>query len=61
MNFAFGLVLIALTVTMVMLARPQDGAPASVLRVWIVGQLYLMVALASAVGGVALLISGWPA
>ena len=60
MNMVAGLVLIAVTVAMIYLARPSDGVSAPFLRVWVVGQLYLMTALVSAVIGVSLLISNWP-
>jgi hypothetical protein len=60
MNMVAGLVLIAVTVAMIYLARPSDGVSAPFLRVWVVGQMYLMTALVSAVIGVSLLISNWP-
>jgi len=60
MNMVAGLVLIAVTVAMIYLARPSDGVSAPFLRVWVVGQLYLMTALVSAVIGVSMLISNWP-
>ena len=46
---AAGLVLVAVTVVMMYLASPSDGVSAPFLRVWIVGQLYVMIALVSAV------------
>ena len=60
MNMVAGLVLIAVTVAMIYLAKPSDGVSAPFLRVWVVGQLYLMTALVSAVIGVSMLISNWP-
>ncbi len=57
---AAGLVLVAVTVVMMYLASPSDGVSAPFLRVWIVGQLYVMTALVSAVTGASLLISNWP-
>ena len=60
MNLATGLVLVAVTVVMMYLARPSDGVSAPFLRVWIVGQLYVMTALVSAVAVAALLISNRP-
>lgn len=60
MNLVTGLMFIAVTVAMIYLAKPGDGVSAPFLRVWIVGQMYLMTALVSAVVGVSLLISNWP-
>ena len=39
MNFTGGLVLIAVAIAMVVLARPADGESAPFLKVWIVGQI----------------------
>jgi hypothetical protein len=55
-----GVALVAITVAMIYLARPSDGVSAPFLRVWIVGQMYVMAALVSAVSGIALLVSNWP-
>jgi hypothetical protein len=55
-----GLVLIALAVAMVVVARPADGVAAPFLRAWPIGQAYTMVTMASSVTGVALIISNWP-
>jgi hypothetical protein len=60
MNFAAGLVLIAVTVAMIAVARPADGESAPFLKVWIVGQAYTLAAMVSAVVGVTILISTWP-
>lgn len=60
MGFALGLVLIALTVGMVLIARPQAGEPARFLRVWAVGQAYLLGAMVSALAGVTMMINEWP-
>jgi hypothetical protein len=59
MNIILGLLLVAVTVAMLVLARPHDGVPASFLKSWIVGQTYVMAALVSAVTGVALMVSNW--
>jgi hypothetical protein len=53
-------VLILVTVLMIYAARPSDGVSAPFLRVWIVGQLYVLTALVSAVMGASILISHWP-
>lgn len=60
MNFTVGLVLIAVTVAMVLLARPADGESAPFLKVWIVGQVYALTAMVSAVIGVAIIIINRP-
>ena len=58
-NIALGLLLVALTVAMLVVARPRDGAAVWFLKSWIVGQVYVMAALVSAVSGAALMISNW--
>ena len=60
MSFTAGLVLIAVTVAMIVVARPADGELAPFLRVWIVGQLYALAAMVSAVLGVTIMIITWP-
>jgi zinc transporter ZupT len=60
MNFTAGLVLLAVTVAMIVVARPADGVSAPFLRVWIVGQAYALAAMVSAVIGVTILITTWP-
>jgi hypothetical protein len=60
MSFAIGIVLIALTVGMVLAARPVGGEPARFLRAWAVGQIYILGAMVSALAGVTLMISAWP-
>jgi hypothetical protein len=62
MTLIYGVVLILVAVGMVVIGRPAKGeASTSFLRVWIVGQLYAMTALASLVAGVAYLLNNWPA
>lgn len=60
MSFTAGLVLIAVTIAMIVMGRPTDGESAPFLRVWIVGQLYALAAMASAVLGVTIMIITWP-
>ena len=45
---------------MVALARPAGGAAAPFPKVWIVGQLYALAAMAGAVMGVTIPITAWP-
>ena len=52
---------IAVTLLMILMARPLAGEPARFLKSWPVAQGYALVALASAVAGAALLISHIPA
>jgi hypothetical protein len=60
MSFAIGLALVAVTVVMVALARPNKaGEPALFLRVWAVGQAYVLGAMTSAVVGITLMLSEW--
>jgi hypothetical protein len=59
MNIAIGLTFIAVTVVMMLVARPSDGVSAPFLRIWIVGQVYVLVALVSAVLGAAAIISNF--
>jgi|PersoiStandDraft_1058852.scaffolds.fasta_scaffold11164_3 hypothetical protein len=60
MNFTAGLVLIAVTIAMVVVARPKNGVSAPFLKVWIVGQAYALAAMVSSVIGVTIIISTWP-
>ena len=60
MDFTAGLVLIAITIGMIVIARPKDGVSAPFLKVWIVGQIYALTAMVSAVIGVTIIISTWP-
>ncbi|HEY5217510.1 MAG TPA: hypothetical protein VIJ17_11545 [Pseudolabrys sp.] len=60
MDFTAGLVLIAITIGMIVIARPKDGVSAPFLKVWIVGQIYALAAMVSAVIGVTIIISTWP-
>jgi hypothetical protein len=60
MNFTAGLVLIAIAIAMVLVARPADGESAPFLKVWIVGQVYALTAMLSAVMGVTLAIINAP-
>lgn len=60
MLFWVGLVLIAVTVGMVLVARPADGVSAPFLKIWAVGQAYVLAALTSAVIGVTLVINNLP-
>jgi hypothetical protein len=45
---------------MVLLARPADGQSAPFLKVWTVGQIYALAAMASAVMGVTVVIISRP-
>ena len=47
MNFTAGLILIAVTIAMIVVARPADGVAAPFLKVWIVGQVYALIAMVS--------------
>jgi hypothetical protein len=60
MNFTAGLVLIAVTIAMVVVARPKNGVSAPFLKVWIVGQAYALTAMVSTVIGITIIISTWP-
>jgi hypothetical protein len=60
MNFTAGLVLIAITIAMIVIARPKDGVSAPLLKIWIVGQIYALAAMVSAVIGVTIIVSTWP-
>jgi len=60
MLFALGIALVMLTVSMVLLGRPADGVAAPFLRVWLVGQAYLLGAMMSALTGIIIMITAWP-
>ena len=60
MSFALGIALIALTIGMVLLGRPADGVAAPFLKVWLVGQAYILGAMVSALAGITMMITEWP-
>jgi hypothetical protein len=61
MNFAGGLVLIAVAIVMIYFSRPKDGVSASFLKgPWILGQAYVMTSMIAGVLGVATIIVNWP-
>jgi hypothetical protein len=60
MNFAAGLILVAVTIAMMVAGKPGDGESAPFLKVWIVGQAYALTAMVSAVVGVTIMITAWP-
>ncbi len=60
MNLVLGVALIAVAAGMILLARPRDGVSAPYLKVYIVGQAYIMTAMIAAVMGVARVIVNWP-
>ena len=57
MQIPFSLALIVAAVAMVMVGRPRNGVSRPFFKVWIVGQIYVLISLISAVMGVALLIA----
>ena len=60
MSFALGILLLAITVGMVLIARPVAGEPARFLRHWAVGQTYILGAMASALVGITIIVNTWP-
>jgi hypothetical protein len=60
MLFAVGLILIVAMIAMVVLARPADGVVAPFLKSWVIGQIYALMALVSAVLGVSLALTNLP-
>jgi hypothetical protein len=60
MLFVSGLVLIALAVAMIFIARPADGVAAPWLTNWAVGQSYALGAMTSAVLGICFVLSDPP-
>lgn len=60
MLFTGGLILLALTVGMIVVARPTDGVSARFLTNWALGQAYALAALASAVIGICLILNDLP-
>jgi hypothetical protein len=60
MNFTGGIVLIAVAIAMIIVARPADGDSAPFLKVWVVGQIYALAAMVSAVTGVTMVIISRP-
>lgn len=59
-EFHRGLILIAVTVAMIVVARPADGVGAPFLKVWIVGEVYALIAMVSSVLGITILNITWP-
>jgi len=60
MWFAFGFMLLAVTIGMVLIARPLPGGePVRFLKSWAVGQTYILGAMVSALAGVTLIINTW--
>jgi hypothetical protein len=59
-NFAAGVILIAVVIVMLVLGRPKDGIAHPFLRIWIVGQIYALTVLILGVAGVAFIIVNWP-
>lgn len=61
MNIIGGVILIAIAVAMLLLARPKDGVSARFLKgPWIVGQAYVMITMIFGVIGVSAVIVNWP-
>lgn len=60
MTFWAGPVLIALTIAMILVARPKGGESAPFVKVWIVGQLYALTAMVSTVMGITIVVTHWP-
>jgi hypothetical protein len=60
LELILGPALIAVTVLMILVARPKDGESAPFLKSWPVGQAYSLAAMASAVAGATLVISRLP-
>lgn len=55
-----GVALLAVTVLLILAARPKDGMSARFLKSWPVGQAYVLTAMGSAVAGVTLIVAKWP-
>jgi hypothetical protein len=55
-----GLVLLAVPVGMIVIARPTAGVAAPLLKSWVVGQIYALIALSSAVVGASLILNDLP-
>jgi uncharacterized membrane protein YeiH len=55
-----GLILFAVTGAMLALARPKDGNAAAFLKLWIVGEIYILAALVSAVMGITIVLTSRP-
>ena len=60
MLFTTGLVLMALSVAMIVLARPANGVAAPFLTNWAVGQTYTLGALSSGVIGISFILTDLP-
>ena len=61
MGFVYGVAALAVAVVMVLIARPRAGKSPLFLSSWVIGQVYVLVAMVATVIGVALIIGAMPA
>jgi hypothetical protein len=60
MNFTGGIILVGAAIAMVFFGRARRGEVLPIFKVWIVGQLYVMIAMTLGVFGIADLVINWP-
>ncbi len=60
MLFIAGLILLAVMIGLIVVARPSDGVAASFLQSWIVGQVYALATLGTGVVGVSCILNDLP-
>jgi hypothetical protein len=60
MNLIGGIILLAIGVVMIFFGRARGLEPLHIFRVWIVGQVYLLIAMTAGIFGIAAIIVNWP-
>ena len=60
MNLIGGIILLAIGVVMIFFGRARELEPLHIFRVWIVGQVYLLIAMTAGIFGIAAIIVNWP-
>jgi hypothetical protein len=63
MQITIGVVLLLVTVVMIIIARPRAGQDSAIWlsKPWMLGQIYVLAVLATAVIGVSFILNAWPA
>lgn len=60
MNLIYGLIMLAVAIGLIVIARPRRGKTPALLSSWVVGQVYVLVCLVCTVLGASFLIRSLP-